>query len=442
MVSHVVGDMTISEEMMKIGRLINWFIPESVKADSDTSRKAWQLTLFIMISPLFYLPNIVKWWRLGVSELAISMFVVMIITLIAPFVLRYTASLNLMANIVLLPLSLHFVLMSYFTGGIFSSALTWNMVIPVFAGVLVGPRNLIVWTGLMLIELITLIILESSGYAFPDHPFTHKQLLNIQIANIIGPLMALSITAFFFDKGIRLSFSALNDAMTVQQQTMKDLDLSKTEMTHLIQLLEKSVDAIQQETEELANDSLSKLNDILQKNVEKANHGFELIGHLEHFAAQANQSVRALKAAMLDMITTSEDTSKVIRSIDEIAFQTNILALNAAIEAARAGESGSGFSVVAEEVRSLALRSASAAKNSEQLILNNLSKIREAANLASASDHLFSGVSENSEKLVGLMAEISVVLSEQTKVVEIVRDKVRRVDDHLRENLDITEKLS
>jgi len=434
--------MTISEEMMNIGRLIHWFIPESVKADTDASRKAWQLTLFIMISPLFYLPNIVKWWKLGVPELAISMSVVMIITLIAPFILRYTASLNLMANTVLIPLSLHFVMMSHFTGGIFSSSLTWNMVIPVFAGVLVGPRNLIVWTGLMLLEFIVLIILESSRYAFPDHPFTHEQILSIQVANLIGPLLALSITSFFFDKGIRLSFSALNNAMTAQQQTMKDLDLSKTEMKRLLDLLEKSVDAIQRETEELANDSLSKLNDILQKNVEKANHGFELIGHLEDFAAQANQSVKALNAAMLDMIRTSEDTSKVIRSIDEIAFQTNMLALNAAIEAARAGEAGTGFSVVAEEVRNLALRSASAAKNSEQLILNNLNKIREAANLAEESDHLFSGVSENSEKLVGLMAEISVVLSEQTKVVEIVRDKVRRMDEHLRENPDITEKLS
>lgn len=426
---------------MKLKQLTDWFIPDTIQADSDEYRKARQLLMFITISPLFYIPNIVKWYKLDVPELIISMSVVMLITIISPFVLRYTSSQSMMANIVLVPLGFHFVLMPYLTGGFFSTAFTWNIIIPIFAAVFAGPKSLIAWTTVMITEVIVFFMLESSGYAFPKYTFTHKQLLNIQIANIIGPMTAISCVSFFFDKGIRQSFSALNDAMDIQQQTLKDLDYSKNGMKNLIQMLEKSVDMIQKETEELANATLSDMNDILQKNAEKTDHGFQLIRQSEHFMNQSNRSVKNLKSAMQIMLKTSKDTSNIIKTIDEIAFQTNLLALNAAVEAARAGSAGAGFSVVADEVRNLAIRSASAAQNTEQMISDNLGKIKEAAAAASDTDRLFAGVSENLAELVKLMTDISAVLSEQTTVVKTVQNKVRQIDDHLRENLGIAGNL-
>jgi len=82
----------------------------------------------------------------------------------------------------------------------------------------------------------------------------------------------------------------------------------------------------------------------------------------------ASNSMGDLTTSMVDISKASEETQKIIKTIDEIAFQTNLLALNAAVEAARAGEAGAGFAVVAEEVRNLAMRSADAAKNTADLI--------------------------------------------------------------------------
>ena len=88
-----------------------------------------------------------------------------------------------------------------------------------------------------------------------------------------------------------------------------------------------------------------------------------------------------MEKAMQASVSASEETAKVIKTIDEIAFQTNLLALNAAVEAARAGEAGAGFAVVADEVRSLAMRATEAAKNTQDLISNSTGRIKEATTI-------------------------------------------------------------
>ena len=92
---------------------------------------------------------------------------------------------------------------------------------------------------------------------------------------------------------------------------------------------------------------------------------------------EANHAMIELTGSMKEITTASEETAKIIKTIDEIAFQTNLLALNAAVEAARAGEAGAGFAVVADEVRNLAMRAAEAAKNTANLIEGSVKKIKK-----------------------------------------------------------------
>src|SRR5208283_3533056 len=97
--------------------------------------------------------------------------------------------------------------------------------------------------------------------------------------------------------------------------------------------------------------------------------------------SKANQSMSQLTTSMVEISRASEETSKIIKTIDEIAFQTNLLALNAAVEAARAGETGAGFAVVADEVRNLAMRAADAAKNTANLIEGTVKQIKDGSGM-------------------------------------------------------------
>jgi methyl-accepting chemotaxis protein len=149
--------------------------------------------------------------------------------------------------------------------------------------------------------------------------------------------------------------------------------------------------------------SLAEITSLTRKNAESMQAAAGLVGETNRLVEDANRNLEAMVGSMKEINTSSEKISKIIRVIDEIAFQTNILALNAAVEAARAGEAGMGFAVVADEVRNLAQRSAQAAKDTALLIEESISK----SNAGSAK---LDQVAESVRKITGRAAQVKTLV--------------------------------
>jgi len=148
----------------------------------------------------------------------------------------------------------------------------------------------------------------------------------------------------------------------------------------------------------------------------------------------ANDAMEQVISSMQDISKASEETSKIIKTIDEIAFQTNLLALNAAVEAARAGEAGAGFAVVADEVRNLAMRAADAAKNTAQLIEGTVKKVSHGSALVSMTNNTFREVAESTAKVGNLVSEISEASKEQSEGIEQVNTAISEMDTVVQQN--------
>jgi cell pole-organizing protein PopZ len=143
---------------------------------------------------------------------------------------------------------------------------------------------------------------------------------------------------------------------------------------------------------------------------------------------KSREAMTRMGDAITRIKSSSDQTAKIIKTIDEIAFQTNLLALNAAVEAARAGDAGKGFAVVAEEVRNLAQRSAEAAKNTAALIEESQQNANNGVSVSNEVAGILSGIVESVQKLSQLIGEVSAASDEQSKGIEQIGTAVTEMD--------------
>ncbi|MGE5258757.1 MAG: methyl-accepting chemotaxis protein [Hyphomicrobiales bacterium] len=180
--------------------------------------------------------------------------------------------------------------------------------------------------------------------------------------------------------------------------------------------------------------AIEQMAGMTRQNAANAGQANGLMQETNTIVSRANHSMTELIGSMQDITQASEETSKIIKTIDEIAFQTNLLALNAAVEAARAGEAGAGFAVVADEVRNLAMRAAEAAKNTAALIEGTVKKIKDGSDLVSRTNEAFAKVAEGANKAGQLVAEISAASSEQSQGIDQINKAVSEMDKVVQQN--------
>jgi methyl-accepting chemotaxis protein len=185
---------------------------------------------------------------------------------------------------------------------------------------------------------------------------------------------------------------------------------------------------------EETSSSLEEMSSMTKQNAEHAGEAKAMMADASRVVDKVSTHMEEMTESITEMNKTSEETGKIVGTIDEIAFQTNLLALNAAVEAARAGEAGAGFAVVADEVRNLAMRAAEAAKNTTHLIDNTIKAIKKGSELTKSTKDAFNENMQISKKVNGLIEEMAAASTEQAEGIRQINSAVADMDKVVQEN--------
>ncbi|MCP4162474.1 MAG: methyl-accepting chemotaxis protein [Deltaproteobacteria bacterium] len=400
------------------------FIPNSIKRDAVQTIRTRQLLLFSLISPLIFGPFILRWYMLGSTELSIITFITMVAVLSLAITLRFLNSLDIFANLVLLVLSIQYFFYAYYTGGIKSGALPWLLFIPAFAAAFTDIKTTFGWTLGMIFYLGILAYFAIANVAIPAMGFSEAQLIEINIGGICGPVASIFIAMFFAESTRTYAYNAQSNA---QKHALSLEEKAKSEAYENARGLEAIFDQIKNSSDDL-NIELQTVSKRIKNNVDHSIQADKFMQESGKIMFEAQEAMNMLTSSMEKIYSASENTSEIIKTIDGIAFQTNILALNAAVEAARAGEAGSGFAVVADEVRNLALQSAEAAKDTSVLLEETGKNIKDGSKIAKGANDSFHSVAERVKNVVDLISEISTASNEQGKGIENLNQTVREMN--------------
>lgn len=233
----------------------------------------------------------------------------------------------------------------------------------------------------------------------------------------------------------------LNEVMANISQVADQIDGGAEEITvgntSLSQRTEEQAAALEE-----TSSSMQQMTETVRQTAENAQQAKQLSLEARANAEQGNKVVYNVVQAMSVINKSSAQMADIIGVIDEIAFQTNLLALNAAVEAARAGEQGRGFAVVAAEVRNLAQRSATAAKEIKLLIKNSISKVEEGSHLVNQSGVALDQIVLSVKKVSDIIAEIAAAGQEQSSGIMQVNQAVIQLDETTQQNAAMVEEIT
>ncbi|MGV4759503.1 methyl-accepting chemotaxis protein, partial [Burkholderia pseudomallei] len=242
-------------------------------------------------------------------------------------------------------------------------------------------------------------------------------------------------------QGIGRMQTAVGDMVKAVHRGAEAVDLGAREISSGNADLSARTESQAASLQETAS-SMEQLTGTVRQNAENARQASQLAVNASDIATQGGEVVGQVVTTMQDIATSSSKVADIIGTIEGIAFQTNILALNAAVEAARAGEQGRGFAVVAGEVRSLAQRSATAAKEIKQLIGDSAHKVQSGSALVERAGATMAEIVQAVRRVTDIMGEISAASEEQSTGIVQVNRAVSQMDAVTQQNAALVEQAA
>jgi len=225
----------------------------------------------------------------------------------------------------------------------------------------------------------------------------------------------------------------LDDALSQVNEAVSQVTAASQEISNGSQSLAQVSNEQASSLEEVSS-SLEEMSSMIKQNADNSNQAKLLASEARCAADAGDTSMTRMAEAIRNIKHSSDNTAKIIKTIDDIAFQTNLLALNAAVEAARAGEAGKGFAVVAEEVRNLAMRSAEAAKNTAGMIEESVQNADGGVKIAEEVAKSFGRIVDRTGRVGDLIAEIAAASNEQAQGIEQVNTAVAQMNKTTQSN--------
>ena len=260
-------------------------------------------------------------------------------------------------------------------------------------------------------------------------PDTHGQRVvnditfKIILSGIVGLLIVSSLSVFLIvsiDRPIHGVIEGLAEG--VKQVSSASGEISQASQ-HVAQGTSDQASGIEE-----VSSSLEEIASITQQNSDNAQQAKVVMDEASQIIKKVQYHMGQMGQAIAEITSLSVETGKIIKTIDEIAFQTNLLALNAAVEAARAGEAGAGFSVVANEVRNLAMKASEADKNTSRLLENTMKAVKRGNELTQSTQDAFKENIEIAVKHAKLIEEIAAASQEQAQGIQQVTDAMAQMN--------------
>ncbi|MCL2064898.1 MAG: methyl-accepting chemotaxis protein [Candidatus Cloacimonetes bacterium] len=254
----------------------------------------------------------------------------------------------------------------------------------------------------------------------------HKDLTARIVTKYPGDFEALT-------NNINLAAQTLEESLIQVDMAVEQISAASNEISSGSQTLAEATSEQASSLEEISS-SLEEINSLTGNNADNAKSGLKLADLAVLAVDAGNEAMEKMNNAMEAILKSSQETGKILKNIDEIAFQTNLLALNAAVEAAHAGDAGKGFAVVAEEVKNLALRSAEAAKNTNDLIDEATRNSEMGSRIVEQVTKSFMEMKDQFNKVKSIVNEISASSDEQAHGVNQINTGVNEMNRVTQQN--------